>query len=128
MKNVFTRIKSAFLAISILAIFLLLAFGCHCKMNVEKFNAISIIPKPAEMKVGSGEFVISTETKIWTDSADGEIQGVADYLTNMLNKACGFHFAAELYPGTRPEKGTGYILLSTRGANSSLGDKATNCW
>ncbi len=42
--------------------------GCNIEMN----NNISIIPKPEKMKINSGVFVVSPETKIWLKPAGKE--------------------------------------------------------
>ena len=86
-------------------------------------NNISIIPKPEKMKIKSGEFVVSSETKIWFDFTGEEAKGVGIYLADMLNRAVGCEFAADIYPGRKDKAGTSTILLSLSGADESLGEE-----
>ncbi len=83
---------------------------------------ISIIPKPEKMKIKSGVFVISPETKIWLQPADEAIDSVGYYLADMLNSAGGFKFTADAYPCGK-ESDASAIVLSTAEADESLGDE-----
>jgi len=75
---------------------------------------ISIIPQPAEVKVGAGSFLINTSTSIFYDVANKEAAQSAALFNASLKRAAGF----ELMPIAQPSKNTIHFSIS---ADHNLG-------
>lgn len=55
-----------------------------------KPSNINLIPEPLELKVNSGSFMISVNTKIIVDSDDSKMKDVANYFVEHFNYASGY--------------------------------------
>ena len=77
--------KTSILLIALLAA---LFFSCDQKTGDEK-NEISIIPQPVKIEKRSGHFEINSKTQI-VNPKHSNIQGVAKYLKDQLDRATGF--------------------------------------
>lgn len=51
---------------------------------------INIIPQPAEVKLGTGEFVVTPSTSIVVTGTDPEVKRIAEMLNQELKRAAGF--------------------------------------
>jgi hypothetical protein len=51
---------------------------------------INIIPQPAELRLGTGEFVITPATLIVVTGTDPEVKRIAGMLNQELKRAAGF--------------------------------------
>ncbi|MBA7626816.1 hypothetical protein ES703_34274 [subsurface metagenome] len=71
----------------------LLNINCAIRTKKEDYikREISIIPKPAKMLIGKGEFIISSKTKILVEAENKEIKGISEYLAKMINKTSGYN-------------------------------------
>jgi hexosaminidase len=75
---------------------------------------INIIPQPAEVRLGTGEFVVTPSTSIVVLGSDPEVKRVASMLNMELKRAAGF----ELKIGNAPSKNAIHFKLM---ADPSLG-------
>ena len=75
---------------------------------------INIIPQPAEVRLGTGEFVVTPSTTIVVLGSDPEVKRVASMLNMELKRAAGF----ELKIGNAPSKNAIHFKLM---ADPSLG-------
>jgi len=73
----------------LICIFLLLSF-------TQAFSQVNIVPKPADIKLGEGDFTISPTTKIIYGSG---AEKQAEYLQNFLKKNYGLNLTATIYNG-----------------------------
>ncbi len=69
---------------------------------------IDIIPKPLQMKKGSGVFVVDGETKLIIGKNDLQIRQVARYLSDRFRLVAGFNLQLVAYS---PENGENCILF-----------------
>ena len=113
------RITDGFLMIAVTVSMVIVLFSCGEKRQKE----ISIIPRPAEMEIKSGEFVISPGTKILIEPAGARVRNVADYLVDRLRNAAGFELSVETFTDDEKAKNSKYILLSLTESLTSLGDE-----
>jgi hexosaminidase len=79
----------------------------------------SVIPKPASAILEGKTFTLKKETAISFEGNE-DVQGVASFLSGKLKPATGFDFNVSASTGTQPK---GSILLTTAGADASLGDE-----
>jgi hexosaminidase len=75
----------------------------------------AIIPRPVELKISEGTFVLTAQTRITYGDAASE--STARYLAGVLAPATGFKLGVDKYEPA--SKGT--VLLTTKGADASLG-------
>ncbi len=68
---------------------------------------INIIPQPAEVKLGTGEFVITPATSIVVTGTDPEVKRIAGMLNQELKRAAGF----ELKMASAPSKNAIHFKL-----------------
>ncbi len=54
-------------------------------------QSLPLIPQPAEMKRGGGEFVLSTATKVILKTDLVEVRKTCDYFINMINQSSGLN-------------------------------------
>ncbi len=60
---------------------------------------INIIPQPAEVKLGTGEFVITPATSIVVTGTDPEVKRIAGMLNQELKRAAGYELKMASAPG-----------------------------
>ena len=60
---------------------------------------INIIPQPAEVRLGTGEFVITPATSIVVSGTDPEVKRIAGMLNQELKRAAGFELKITSAPG-----------------------------
>jgi len=82
--------------------------------NVYSQQKINIIPQPAEVKLGTGEFVVTPATTIVALGSDPEIKRIAGMFNQELKRAAGF----ELKMASAPSKNAIHFKLM---ADPSLG-------
>ncbi len=82
---------------------------------------ISVIPRPMEMKLADGCFTLKPTTAIYTDGDSDEICDIADYLADHLRPATGLSLV--VLENSRAKSLTDSILLTTKGADNSLGEE-----
>ena len=68
---------------------------------------INIIPQPAEVRLGTGEFVVTPATSIVVTGTDPEVKRIAGILNQELKRAAGF----ELKIGSTPSKNAIHFKL-----------------
>ncbi|MCJ7692471.1 MAG: beta-N-acetylhexosaminidase, partial [Sedimentisphaerales bacterium] len=82
---------------------------------------ISVIPKPMEMKAGSGNFALKHTTAIYYQSGCCEVKEVAKYLGERLRPATGFGLVVIEEGKSKPFPNS--FLLTTENADDSLGEE-----
>jgi hexosaminidase len=83
-------------------------------------EALSIMPRPANMEIGKGSFLVVPKTIIVLDSQLGEAPQVGEFLAAKLRRATGF--ALEIHPAAGPIPADA-ILLRTGDHLSGLGSE-----
>ena len=80
-------------------LFLLLVMGIsmiQCSPYTKKGKGeVNIIPKPKEVVINDGLFLVNKETKILADNSDKEVKSVAEYLAGILRPSTGFDLIIE---------------------------------
>ena len=56
---------------------------------------VNIIPKPKEVVINDGLFLVNKETKILADNSNEEVRSVAEYLAGILRPSTGFDLNIE---------------------------------
>jgi len=84
-------------------------------LSVARAAELSIIPRPNEIEMGQGVFMLDDRTAIVAEGK--QAAGVAAYLNGELKKSRGIAFRI------RKAAGTNCIVFSTSGAPGSLGDE-----
>jgi hexosaminidase len=79
----------------------------------------SIIPKPVSVSLEGKAFVLAKETVIYFEG-DGEVERVAKFLAGKLKPSTGFALEVKPFAGQVIKNS---ILLTTKGADASLGDE-----
>ncbi|MFZ9589776.1 MAG: family 20 glycosylhydrolase, partial [Chitinophagaceae bacterium] len=85
--------------------FSILFFVALCPVFAQQ--KINIIPQPAEVRLGSGEFVVTPATSIVVIGNDPEVKRIAGMLNQELKRAAGF----ELKIGSTPSKNAIHFKL-----------------
>ncbi|MHC4532152.1 MAG: glycoside hydrolase family 20 zincin-like fold domain-containing protein, partial [Planctomycetota bacterium] len=89
------------------------------KAASECSETISVIPKPMEMKQGSGTFVLKHTTAIYYQSGCCEVKKVAKYLGECIRPATGIGLVVLEEGKSKPFPNS--FFLTTENADSSLG-------
>jgi len=92
--------------------------GCAVAGDTAK---IDVIPKPTEMKVGSGQFELKFTTTIYAQSGSDEIKQIANYLAERLRPATGLGLM--VLDESKAKLPDGSILLTTVNADKELGSE-----
>jgi hexosaminidase len=101
-------------------ILLLLLFSPIAPVNAMDQN-INIIPYPQELKVNSGNFVLTPTTVIYFDSDEDKSALIARHLQNTLKPATGYPLKISKFdPDTQKSN---YLLLTTKNAQEFLGSE-----
>ncbi len=80
-------------------------------------NPLAIIPWPQKVTLESGVFKLTSDTRVYVDSAS---QQTAGFLTERLRQSTGYPFKTHTkYLSHKADKGC--IWLTTQGANTNLG-------
>ncbi len=80
-----------------------------------------LIPKPAFMERQPGSFSITDATQVLVEAANPEVRAVGVYLAEVLHRATGW--SVEVNEVSGPETGRNAIVLTTAGADPSLGEE-----
>ena len=80
----------------------------------------AILPRPAAMELGKGEFSVTAETFLHCDASD-EVKAVAAYLAEHIAVATGAKL--EVKTGTPAKDAKSAIHLTTEGADAKIGDE-----
>ncbi len=63
----------------------------YCSPHTKKgLGEVNIVPKPKEVVVNDGFYILNSETKIVADAGNDEVASVANYLVGILNPATGY--------------------------------------
>ena len=84
-------------------------------------GTISVIPKPMEMKAGSGTFALKHTTAIYYQSGCCEVKKVAKYLGECIRPATGIGLVVLEEGKSKPFPNS--FFLTTENADSSLGEE-----
>ena len=88
-------------------------------MSVSPNSTIqSLIPIPASVQPGQGNFLLTADTTIVYAPANDELKAIAAYLADRIKPATGYTLQAAPAKGPLPG---GAIYLTTNGADSKLG-------
>jgi hexosaminidase len=115
--------KNILMLILTIAIIQVLNIDCAMvvKEEVYPIREISIIPKPLQMQILDGEFIIRDNTKILFESENEEIKRIGEYFAELFNKSSGYNLKVEKYMKQGMIKNA--ILLTKIDANEKLGDE-----
>jgi hexosaminidase len=92
---------------------------CALAMGFASGNeSVSIIPRPAKLEQHQGNFALGPKTRIL--SSEGA-KDTAQYLAEKLRAATGYEVPVRV--GSRAKAASGAIVLTTEGANASLGQE-----
>jgi hexosaminidase len=80
----------------------------------------AIVPRPAVIEMGKGEFTLSADAGLFCDAAD-DVKAVAAYLAEEIGAAIGAKLEAR--GGAPPKDAKAAIQLTTEGADAKLGDE-----
>ncbi|RPJ26444.1 MAG: beta-N-acetylhexosaminidase [Chloroflexi bacterium] len=78
-----------------------------------------LIPKPASLFPGTGDFKISSNTKLFSQTDNAEIAIIANFLSAYLQQASGYKIA---FASGSPDQGAGNIQFTLNG-DTSLGEE-----
>jgi len=81
----------------------------------------SIVPQPARMEVSPGAFRIAGSTSILVEAGNADVRAVGEFLAKRWLDTTGHVFAVKASNGSNAPEGA--ILLTTLGADASLGDE-----
>jgi hexosaminidase len=81
----------------------------------------AIIPHPAKMVVLPGVFRLAESTSILVEVGHADVRAIGEYLSTWLSGGTGHRFSVEF--SDRKAAPDGAILLTTAGADPSLGDE-----
>jgi len=102
------------------AILMIMISGCKPKLvpaKIEVAPRISVIPKPAFVEEGYGEFAITQGFKIVVDGGNEEVKAVGEYFAEKLRKASGLDVpAVEMSGEIKP----GEIAAGKRGSDNAM--------
>jgi hexosaminidase len=84
-------------------------------------GAPALIPKPVQVTVAAGQFVITPATKILYAKGDARLADAAEYLAGRLSRALAETVAAQ--PSDAAEPPAGAIWMTTSQADAALGDE-----
>src|SRR6188768_3407514 len=82
----------------------------------------SVIPKPSSVEATGKTFVLTEASSIFIEGSSEEINHVGQYLSDVLKPATGFALSVSTVEANG-ERADGNILLTTSGADASLGDE-----
>ena len=114
MKKLSNQIKCCFI---ITALFLQVSCKMYPPTNLTKEN---IIPKPVSVTANGETFSLSGKSGIYTQGFSEQLDGIANYLAELLRPSTGFDLAISVAEKTLPK---GSIVLSLSGVDTSLGDE-----
>jgi len=104
---------------AVVVLILIVLFITGCSLRTEKI--ISIIPKPADMEIIGGEFIISPKTKIFVEQPTEETKRVGEYLAQLINETTGFYLSVEDYSAIKTDSTVVHILITTIDADKKHG-------
>jgi len=81
----------------------------------------NVIPVPAFVKKAPGEFVLSSNSQIYVNSAATDVVSIGQYLASKLNPSTGFNIPV-IISSTNPTT-NGSIYLTTEGADQLFGQE-----
>jgi len=81
----------------------------------------ALIPRPAEIEIGSGQFTMTPGTKVLYAQGDARLADAADYLAGRLSLA--FDKRVTAAPTDAGDAVPGAILMTAAGADPKLGDE-----
>lgn len=79
---------------------------------------VSVIPKPMEMEIGEGSFMLKHKAAIYYQSGSAETRDVANYLADCLRPATGLSLVVKEQTGA---PAVDSFLLTTKNADPALG-------
>jgi hexosaminidase len=107
--------------LSLLAVFLAASlFAISFVPGSAGAQPVAVIPKPAELTPGPGAFVLNKDAALAVSANDPAAAEVARYLADTLAPATGFTLPIR---EAQPSDGTATVVLTTHGADPSLGDE-----
>ena len=83
---------------------------------------ITVIPAPKKLRRLTGEFILSSQTKILTEPENEALAAIGTTLAGKLNAATGYEFVSDT--SSQPEAPKGTIFLTTKGQFESDNDEA----
>ncbi|MEZ4829941.1 MAG: glycoside hydrolase family 20 protein [Bacteroidia bacterium] len=99
--------KPLFLRILLLISLSIVLYSCDTESNQNATPAvINLVPRPANMTLGNGAFIIQKNTKIYSAQDAPELAQMADLLANMISQATGFTVETDNLSGNEtPDRG-----------------------
>jgi hexosaminidase len=83
---------------------------------------ITVIPAPKKLRRLTGEFMLSSQTKILTEPENEALATIGANLAERLNKSTGYELVSDT--SSQPEAPKGTIFLTTKGTFESNNDEA----
>ena len=84
-------------------------------------GAPALIPKPVQVTVAAGQFVITPATKVLCGKGDARLADAAEYLAGRLSRALAEKVEAQPTGASQPPAGA--IWMTTGPADTALGDE-----
>lgn len=112
--------RNIFRTIAVLAVVSFLQSCSDQQSASEYVGSISVIPEPAQMVQGKGQFVLNKETRVLVEKSSGALKKIAESFAGKLSIATGYTISVE----EADEKGSeaeNAIFLTTVGASDTLG-------
>jgi len=106
--------------LSIIVLISALLFGCKPKEPVD-LTSIAIIPKPVSVIGGGKLFELGKGSGIYVEGNSAELQNVANYFAEKLNKVTGYDIKVAALPATALQGKN--IILSLASTDLELGDE-----
>ena len=110
---------------SLLILFVLILLITHPGLGADSNAAPAIIPKPAEMEVKPGAFVLAPGCKIDLQSNDRHARWVADDLSKLLSNALGRPVPVHVAKNNRPLRAAIVLSLAAGGTLGPEGYELT---
>ncbi len=116
---IFIQFKTLTLLLFALTLF---QFGCTSEPPVEPTDLIQevIIPKPVSVTATRGSFVLTEDTKIYTQDTSTELIQIGQHLASYLSPATGFNLSVE---AAEENSGNGNIMLRLDESDTELGEE-----
>jgi hexosaminidase len=89
-----------------------------CTLSALARQPLALVPQPAKLEVGAGQFTLTAQTKIIIEPQAKEVAAIGEYLAAHLRPATGFALPVA---GTRWSSKAGAIMLQQDSAAKALG-------
>jgi hypothetical protein len=81
----------------------------------------AVIPKPSQMSLRDGQFILQPETTIYVEAGKSEVEKIGRFLSDRLSPSTGLAITVCAIEAAGPPAGS--FLLTTRDADPQLGEE-----